>query len=130
MAKPLVLYPPLLPPVGFPQASTGFPPQAISDSQGPPAPFVVMCVPPAAVMKGSSSGENAGLQSLPLQPGGVYAPLSPLATNKFCPCTANSRKIGSSDLGSAGSQPNEQLSCLAMLSVAIRFRISTSLLPS
>src|ERR1019366_112078 len=29
------------------------PPQAISDSQGPPAPFVVMCVPPAAVMKGS-----------------------------------------------------------------------------
>src|SRR5690242_1574756 len=89
----------------------------VSDSHGPPGPDVVRSVPPTAVIHGSSDGHTT--------PADVREPLSPVATKTLWPCAAISLKIGSRLLSSS-FHPQEQLSCLEVLSAAICAKIETS----
>src|ERR1700733_11529205 len=85
--------------------------QADSVDHAPPRPVVVSTVPPTTVMYGSTLGKEY-VEAL-------NAPSSPLALTNDWPCAANSWNIGSSLAASAGFQPQEELSTLATLSVAI-----------
>src|ERR1700691_1413328 len=95
--------------------------QPVADAHDPPGPLVVKSVPPTEITYGSSAGQT--------ESPGVLEPSSPLATNRLCPWAANSLKIGSRLL-SLSVHPQEQLSCLDVLSDAIRPKIETSLLPT
>lgn len=78
--------------------------QAVSDFHGPAALEVVRSVPPTETILASSAGQASFDAD--------QAELSPDAAKKFWPCDAICSKYGSSVLGSAGVQPQEQLICL------------------
>src|ERR1700685_433956 len=82
----------------------------VSDFHAPPGPVVVRSVPPTAVTYGSSAGHTTSP--------GVPEPLSPVATNMLWPCAPISSKMGSRLLSSS-DHPQEQLTCLDVLSAAI-----------
>src|ERR1039458_1400452 len=105
----------------FFEGDPALPFQPVSDFQDPPGPLVVRSVPPTAAPQAPSGGH-------PTSPG-VPEPLSPVATNTLWPCAAISRKIGSRLL-SLSLHPQEQLSCLEVLSEAILLKMETSLLPT
>src|ERR1039458_5885650 len=105
----------------FLEGAPALPLQPVSDFQAPPGLVVVKAVPPTAVTYGSSAGHTTSP--------GVPEPLSPVATNTLWPCAAISSKMGSRLLSSS-LHPQEQLSCLEVLSEAILLKMETSLLPT
>src|SRR5882762_3519391 len=95
--------PPLLP-VPPPQFQT------VSDTYVPPGPLVAKVVPPTWVMLVLSEGNGTAA---------VKASESPLALKKDWPCAAICLKTCSA-VASGPPPPQEQLSCLARLSLAMR----------
>src|ERR1700722_13215207 len=93
----------------------------VSDFQAPPGAVVTRSVPPTAVTNGSSDGQTT--------PAAVEEPWSPVATRTVWPCTAISLKIGSR-LFSLSDHPQEQLTCLEVLSEAILLKMETSFDPT
>src|SRR5690348_11421925 len=104
--------PPLLP-TYFPWFNPQF--QAVSDTYEPPGPVVVRVVPPTCVIFVLSDGNG-------MRP--VKASESPVALKNECPWGAIGKKSCYGD-GSGLPPPQEQPICLAMLSFAMRLRIST-----
>src|SRR5271155_1853989 len=94
--------------------------QPISADQAPPAPLVLRSVPPTAVRLASSSGHG---------PLALSVELSPLAVRNVCPCAAISLKIGSS-VAKSSRHPHDVLSCLLVLSLAMRFSTLSAVLPT
>src|SRR3954470_7146769 len=93
------------------------PPQPVSDDHAPPAPLVVRVVPPTVVKFTLSS-----------QPNAFPNPLSPLASKTDCPCACICCSVWLKVDG-GGLTPNEQLTDLQVLSVAMRFQIFAELPP-
>src|SRR5580698_7857191 len=94
--------------------------QPVSADHGPPAPPVVRSVPPTAVRLASSSGQGPLARSVES---------SPLAVRNVWPCAAISLKIGSS-VAKSSCHPHEVLSCLLVLSLAMRLSTLSAVLPT
>src|ERR1035437_2792360 len=99
------------------------PNQVVSDTQAPPGLLVVSTVPPTTVTFGLSDGGKGG--HVPQLP-----PLSAEAWKNDCPWAMNCWNVWSRMASTIVPNPHEELSCLAWLSVAMRFRMSLPLLPT
>src|SRR6266478_6545047 len=95
--------------------------QVVSEIQAPELVRVVTLVPPTEIANGSSDGALMAIG---------HAPKSPDAWNMDWPCAAICIKICSRVASTRGLMDQEELSCLAWLSVAIRFRMSFATVPS
>src|SRR5580700_9451362 len=107
--------------MAFLEGMPALPFQPVSDFHAPPAAVVTRSVPPTAVTNGSSDGQTTSPA--------VEDPWSPVATKTVWPCTAISLKIGSR-LFSLSDHPQEQLTCLEILSEAMRLKMETSFDPT
>src|ERR1700735_3263202 len=93
--------------------------QPVSFDQGPPGVAVCRSVPPTATIFLASSGQG---------PLASRVESSPLAVRLVCPCAANSANRPVSVLCSL--QPQEVLSTLLMLSLAMALSTSSAVLPT